>query len=252
MRNLSSLGIGLSLVSGFLFLALVAELYYVFWWKKKNRANRGTEDGDYKSFSAEDLFLPLFCWRKPSSMSSAASNPQEISNPLKPIEEDDDTVEPELMRLQGLAGLPRFLFTIKEETREELESEDSRSRKGSRGRSLSDLFVASSTPFFTPLTSPPFFAPPLTPMFESSGEEEFIKMWSSPPPKFKFLKDAEEKLQRKRLMEEAKTFAEEDDADSAFISVKIGKSRDRGQHLQLSSSQVIPLTSSPSSFRPVH
>lgn len=182
-------------------------------------------------------------------MSSAAINTQEISNPLKPIEEDDDTVEAELMRLQGL---PRFLFTIKEETREELESEDGRSRMGSRGRSLSDLFVASSTPFLTPLASPPFFAPPLTPMFEYSCEEEFIKTWSSPPPQFKFLRDAEEKLQRKKLMEDAKTVAKEDDADAAFFSVKIGKSRDRGQHQQLSSSQVIPLTSSPSSFRRVH
>ncbi|KAG6489163.1 hypothetical protein ZIOFF_050423 [Zingiber officinale] len=106
----------------FLFLALVLV---------EAEQSRGMEDGGYRSCSAEDLFLPLFCWRKPSSMSSAAINPQEISYPLKPIEEDDGTLEPELMRLQDTAGLPRFLFT-KEETREELEPEDGRTRKGSR------------------------------------------------------------------------------------------------------------------------
>ncbi|XP_074577354.1 uncharacterized protein LOC141833757 [Curcuma longa] len=250
MRSLSNLGICLSLVSGFLFLALVAELYYLFWWKKKNRANRGMEDGGHGSCSAKNLFLPLFSWRNPSSMSSTAINPHEISNPLKPIEEEDGTVEAELKRLQGLAGPPRFLFTIEEETKEDLESEDGSSIKGSRGKSLRDLFVTSSTPFLTPLSSPPFFTPPLTPMFEPLTEEEFIKRCSSPPPKFKFLKDAEDKLQRKKLMEEkARKITEE---EGSFISIKIGRSRDRGQQQHSSSSQVIPLTSSPSSFKPVH
>ena len=70
------------------------------------------------------------------------------------------------------------------------------------------------TPFLTPLSSPPFFTPPLThldcysrhgfnPLFESSKEDDLNRVRSSPPPKFKFLKDAEEKLLRKTLMEEA-------------------------------------------------
>ncbi|KAG6530957.1 uncharacterized protein LOC122014963 [Zingiber officinale] len=239
MRSLSNLGVCLSLVSGFLFLALVAELYYLFWWKKKNRANRGREDGGYRSCSAKKIFLPLFSWRNPSSLSTTAINPHEISNPLKAVEEEDGTVEAELKRLQGLAGPPRFLFTIEEETKEDLESEDGRSRKGSRGKSLSDLFVTSSTPFLTPLSSPPFFTPPLTPMFEPLMAEEFIKMCSSPPPKFKFLKDAEEKLQRKKLIEEARKITEEE--EGSFISIKIGWTKDKGQQQHSSSSQVIPL-----------
>ncbi|XP_010497724.1 PREDICTED: uncharacterized protein LOC104775215, partial [Camelina sativa] len=113
----------------------------------------------------------------------------------------------------------RFLFTIMEETKADLESEDGRSRLGSRSRrrSLSDVPNDCTTPGFTPLASPRTLKPssPLesyphhgfNPLFESDGELEFNKFFrsssSSPPPKFKFLRDAEEKL-RKRLIEEAK------------------------------------------------
>ncbi|RRT43965.1 hypothetical protein B296_00050203 [Ensete ventricosum] len=309
MRPLSSLGIGLSLVSGCLFLALVAELYYLLWWKK--RSSREV-DHNYRSPAGELLYL-CCCW-KPSSLSSTALNPQDMTTSVDTAAYSDegqlqlrsdsskdlllkafggeDGMEAELMRLHGLAGPPRFLFTIKEETKEELESEDGRSRGGrsrrsSRGKSLSELFVCSDTP----LASPPLFTPPLTPLdcykqsgfnplFESTKEEDFIKVWSSPPPKFKFLKDAEEKLHRKRLMEEASkvhrngglvnsTATQEshvsshppgvaashpsgpEEEDGSFITIVIGKNRDRGQQHHSSSSQVIPLPSSPSSFRPV-
>ncbi|KAJ6772782.1 hypothetical protein OIU74_018904 [Salix koriyanagi] len=92
--------------------------------------------------------------------------------------------------LHSLSGPPRFLFTIVEETKEDLESEDGRSRgdnksaKGSRSRSLSDL-LSVETPYLTPLASPPFFTPPLTPsvnqigfdhLFESSKDAEFNKI----------------------------------------------------------------------------
>ncbi|KAA8534225.1 hypothetical protein F0562_031582 [Nyssa sinensis] len=215
---------------------LVAELYYLLWWKKRI-TNREIED-DYISPARE--FLYMFCWKKPSSLSSTALNPQELCSSVritnthvhdpqaqlhmhssmdflfKPFGEDG--AETELMRLQNLSGPPRFLFTIKEETKEDLESEDGRSRgdksrKGSRNRSLSDLLLTVETPFLTPLASPPYFTPPLTPMdssynqhgfnplCESSTDAEFNRIRSSPPPKFKFLKDAEDKLYRRKLME---------------------------------------------------
>ncbi|CAL9165536.1 unnamed protein product [Musa hybrid cultivar] len=314
MRPLSSLGIGLSLVSGCLFLALVAELYYLLWWKK-----RSSREVDHDSRSPAGELLYLCCWRKPSSLSSTALNPRDMTTSVDAAAYSDegqlqlradssskdlllkafggeDGMEAELMRLHGLAGPPRFLFTIKEETKEDLESEDGRSRggrsrKSSRGKSLSELFVSSDTPFLTPLSSPPLFTPPLTPLdcykqsgfnplFESTKEEDFIKVWSSPPPKFKFLKDAEEKLHRKKLMEEAgkvhrngglvnSTARQEshvsshppgvaashptgpEEEDGSFITIVIGKNRERGQQHHSSSSQVIPLPASPSSFRPV-
>ncbi|XP_009384831.2 uncharacterized protein LOC135627094 [Musa acuminata AAA Group] len=290
MRSLSGLGIGLSVVSGCLFLALVAELCYLFWWRK-------ISDGDMEDRYRCRACLPakglvqLFCWKKPHSLSFAAPDRVDVTscsdegqpegkdlllNPLR----REDTVEAELMRFHGLPGPPRLLFTIKEESKEDLESEDSmsrggRSRKGSRRKSLNDLFLSSDTPFMTPLPSPPLFSPAPTPfdcykqsgfnpLFESSKEEDLIRMWSSPPPKFKFLKDAEEKLHRKNLMGEETghpshpppraisrpTVPEEE--DGSFITIVIGKNRDRGQQHHPCSSQVTPVPSSPSSIKLLH
>lgn len=309
MKSLSSVGIGLSVVFSCLFLALIAELYYLFWWKKRF-SNREIEN-DYSSSPAKELFY-MFCWRKHSAFSHSALNPQQLcsstrisSNTLlqesnsqlhlssnndflfKPFGEEG--MEAEFMRLQNPSGPPRFLFTIVEETKEDLESDDgksNKSRKGSRTRSLSDLLVTVETPYLTPLASPPFFTPPLTPgsscsqngfnfHFESTTDAEFNRLRSSPPPKFKFLQQAEEKL-KKKLMEEdadnkgiqkiegpvsdkvkgheANTISsllkDDDDQDESFIEITVDKNKPREIiHHSSSSSQVLPLASSPSTFR---
>ncbi|KAJ8511444.1 hypothetical protein OPV22_001878 [Ensete ventricosum] len=290
MSSLSSLGIGLSAVSGCLFLALVAELCYLLWWRKMSN---GDMEDRYRACCPAKELLHLFCWKKPHSLSFAAPNRVDATsrsdegqlegkdlllNPLR----GEENVEAELMRFHGLPGPPRLLFTIKEESKEDLESEDSRSRgggsrKGSRGKSLNDLFLSSDTiPFMTPLPSPPLLSPAPTPydcyrqsgfnsLFESSKEEDFIRMWASPPPKFKFLKDAEEKLHRKKLMEEGtgppshppapaaiSRLSVPEEEDESFITIVIGKNSDRGQQNHPSSSQVTPLPSSPSSIKLLH
>ncbi|XP_044509011.1 uncharacterized protein LOC123227929 [Mangifera indica] len=308
MKSLSSVGLGLSVVFGCLLLALVAELYYLLWWKK--RFTSGEIESDYSNPARE--ILCMFCWRNPSnSMRHSALNPQEVCSSLrindtlvqephsnnkdfllKPF--GDHSMETELMRLHNLSGPPRFLFTIVEETKEDLESEDgksrsdNKSRKSSRNRSLSDLLLTMETPYLTPLASPSLFTPPLTPinssyyqhgfnpLFESSTDFEFNKIRSSPPPKFKFLQDAEEKLYRRKLLEAEKkihksegsvrengtkspnsNFLKEEEAGS-FITIIVDGNKERElnnhDHNQLpqfhsSSSQVLPLASSPSTFR---
>lgn len=292
MRSLNSVGLGLSLVFGCLLLALVAELYYLLWWKRRI-TNREIQD-DFSSPARE--FLYMFCWKKPTSLTSTAlQTDTQVHEPqaqqlhsnkdlwFKPYGGEDDSVETELLRLQNLAGPPRFLFTIKEETKEDLDSED-KSRKGSsRGRSLSDLVLTVETPFLTPLASPPYFTPPLTPMkngfnplFQLSSDAEFIRMRSSPPPKFKFLRDAEDKLYRRKLMEDVElggAVVQDDDDDGvkvastskfikdeengSFITLIVGKNKERDfgqQQLNFpqypsSSSQVLPLAASPPTFR---
>ncbi|PON56619.1 Transmembrane protein [Parasponia andersonii] len=309
MKSLSSVGIGLSVVFSCLFLALIAELYYLFWWKKRF-TNREIEN-DYSSSPAKELFY-MFCWRKHSAFTHSALNPQQlcssnrISNTtllqesnsqlhmtpnndflFKPFGEEG--MEAEFMRLQNPLGPPRFLFTIIEETKEDLESEDgksNKSRKVSRTRSLSDLLVAVETPYLTPLASPPFFTPPLTPggsngqngfnfHFESTTDAEFNRLRSSPPPKFKFLQEAEKKLKKRRMEEEADSKGvqkiegpigdkvheantissllnddDDDDRDESFIEITVDKNKPKEViHHSSSSSQVIPLASSPSAFR---
>ena len=316
MTNFSGLGLSLSIVFGCLLLALVAELYYLLWWKKRI-TDREIED-EYRNF-AKELFH-FVCWKRPSSLHhSTINDAKEINRDdpdannghepvdlelgsskdvlLKTNNNGEEGVESELMRLHNLAGPPRFLFTINEETKEDLESEDGksrcdRSRKGSRTRSLSDLIVSVDTPFLTPLASPPLKSPPLNPLdsyinhgfnplFESTTETaENNRFKSSPPPKFKFLRDAEEKLYR-RLMEEAEKRASQncgsvpdsgtktlpnsvtvaEEKDGSFFTFIVGKNKERDQLLHhnhhqkpqypSSTSQVLPLASSPTTFRPL-
>ncbi|XP_071707865.1 uncharacterized protein [Rutidosis leptorrhynchoides] len=258
MRSSSSVGVGLSLVFGCLLLALIAELYYLLWWKKKRVINREIQES-YSSPARE--FLYLFCWKKPSSLSSTGlttdtqvHEPQASSSSswFRPLES-------ELLRLQNLPGPPRFLFTIKEETKEDLESED-RSKKGSRGRSLSDV-----TPFFTPIASPSNMTPPkesthsaFSPLRYSSTDAEFNKIWASPPPKFKFLRDAEDKLQKRRLIEnfgvdgcfqKSDEYKIKDDENGSFITLIVSNEKDTIHQYPSSSSQVLPLAASPPTFR---
>lgn len=340
MGSFSGLGIGLSFVFGCILLGLVAELYYLLWWKKKI-SNRDIEDQftTKTSYGVSDL-SNLFCWKKPKgggvvlvsrensshglttpAAAAAAAAAEDATRNNGGREEQDvemgkdltskvagygeESVESELMRLHNLCGPPRFLFTIKEETKEDLESEDgkSRSRKGSRTRSLSDLLLAvdsNNTPFLTPLSSPPIKSAAaaamaaaqsldsynhhgFNPLFESMSEAELNKLRSSPPPKFKFLRDAEEKLiKRLILLQEAEknrapikapsanhptttttmiTDIDDDSKNGSFIAL-IGKNKEREMYQQphhhhhhhhlhsiSTASKVLPLASSPSTFR---
>ncbi|KAK5795370.1 hypothetical protein E1A91_A10G239400v1 [Gossypium mustelinum] len=214
MKSLSSVGLGLSIVFCCLFLALIIELYYLLWWKKRLTSTRDIEN-DYNN-PASELFY-MFCWKK------TALNPQEIRFQdqqqdqdlfFKPFDDgvDDDDDEHDEDGDDDVIGPRRLLFTIIEETKEDLESEEGKSKKG---RSLSDVLLNVETPYLTPLASPPFLTPPLTPLeascyshhgfnnplFESTSFADLNTLMkppsSSPPPKFKFLQEAEEKLRRK-------------------------------------------------------
>ncbi|KAL8129026.1 hypothetical protein V2J09_018181 [Rumex salicifolius] len=231
----SGLGIILSIVFGCLLLALIAELYYLLWWKKIRVNN--TQTSPETDLNTKELFH-FFCWNKPTSAAGAARrrrypNPEADQDPLD-VESGptkDAAVEAELMRLQN-----RLLFTIKEETKEDLESEDGKSkasRKGSRTRSLSDLILAVDSVSKAPMDT--YSRHGFNPLFESSSvlEAELNRIRSSPPPKFKFLRDAEEKLY-KRLMEESekKNWDSEEDElrNGSFIRIIVGKNANFNHH----------------------
>ncbi|KAL2329598.1 hypothetical protein Fmac_017179 [Flemingia macrophylla] len=285
MKSLSSVGLGLSIIFGCLLLALVAEVYYLLWWKKRI-VNREIEN-DYGN-PVKELFY-MFCWKRPSpSLRQTSFTPPELCSSMrigdalvhdpeqlrsqsgkdfvfKPFGEDG--MDAEYMRQQDLLGPPRFLFTIVEESKEDLESDDGKSKcdksgKGSRGRSLGDLLVV-ETPYMTPTTSPPFFTSPFTPMtpysqhgfnplFETATDAEFNRLKSSPPPKFKFLQEAEEKLRRK-LQQDNETKGNGDEVDGSFITIVVDKKTSEGevnyhqprlsQYHSSTSSQVLPLAS---------
>ncbi|KAK4764941.1 hypothetical protein SAY86_026031 [Trapa natans] len=224
MEHFGVLAHGLSIVFECLLLALLVELFYLLCWRRRISSSVIDEAVDVNESTgyAKKIFH-LFCSKKPFSSSSS---PTDRSRPLAAngnvgmnehdnqgedpelgssndlllkSELDEESLEAELMRLHSLAGPPRFLSTIREETTEDMESDDGKTtRKGSRTRSLSGLLVGVET-HVSPLKSGPK---------SNSDDTDFsfsfniqVKSSSSPPPKFKFLKDAEEKLLR-RLVEE--------------------------------------------------
>lgn len=275
MGSFSGLGIGLSFVFGCILMGLVAELYYLLWWKKKIANSNSSSSSSNQSSSKEFQELNfLFCWRRPKSCNSSSSS-QELTNAVRSHQEIQDLeiggggnkelglkceegIEAELMRVHNLCGPPRFLFTIKEESKEDLESDDGRSRKGSRTRSLSDLVMAvdGATPFLTPLSSPTVKNPSsldsyshhgINPLFESIPEAELSRLRSSPPPKFKFLRDAEDKLLRRLLQEESERKIGVDFQDSK-LEEKCGsfvKFLNVREQIHNQATQVLPLPSSP-------
>lgn len=251
MKPKSGLGLGLCVVFGCLLLALFAELYYVLWWKKKKMRITTTKIDDDEE-EQNGIQIPqkrsnfsniLHLCKTPSS--SLRSTAQQLCNsptdlvhePQSQSSNSSNKLDPWLKKPfveENMGDFPRFLFTITEETREDLESEDGvfKNRKHSRSRSnLSDLLQILETPFLTPLASPPYFTPPLTPSFcdhhyqqslEWERDAEFNRVRASPPPMFKFLRDAEEKLvQRGRIMVD-----DHDHENGQFITLVIDEKQD--------------------------
>lgn len=217
MGALSSIGVGLAVVSSLLLLALTAELYYIFVHKRRQRRRAAAvSDAASSPSSSSRELLQLFCFKKPPpELASTYAVPEPSSAVAVSVGEDDDddgeTVEAQLMRLGSVVGPTRLLFTIKEETREDLESEDGGGgRSRSRSRSLGELLHCAETPpFLTPRASPSpvptaAMGNSYNPLFESPAASPVPAHAPtvSPPPKFQFLRDAEDKLYRRALAQE--------------------------------------------------
>ncbi|XP_051116568.1 uncharacterized protein LOC127241518 [Andrographis paniculata] len=226
MKSLSGVGLGLSLVFGCLLLALIAEIYYLLWCKTKTiHSTPHSHSHPHPPPNIIPQILTTCCTPTPLRLCSSTPlvhHPSKTKPPPNPI-----------------GTLPRFLFTITEETIEDLEEISDQEygfpfhvvrRKQQPTTHLADLLqvleLDTPTPFLTPIGSPApnYYTPPLTPtvwinnnngdhqrlgQFFQVAEKErerdaaFNRMRASPPPTFKFLRDAEDKMiQRKKLMEE--------------------------------------------------
>ncbi|KAH6761988.1 hypothetical protein C2S52_019421 [Perilla frutescens var. hirtella] len=242
MKSISGLGLGLCVVFGCLLLALIAELYYLLWWKKKRIINKIDEENGIQIPQKRSNFSHIlsFCRGHSSSLRSTAqelcNSPTLVHEPQSSNSNNKDLWLKKPFAEENMGNFPRFLFTITEETREDLESEDGifKNRKHSTSRSnLSDLLQILETPFLTPLASPPYFTPPLTPSFcdqncspflEWERDAEFNRLRASPPPMFKFLRDAEEK-QRRRMVVGEDDFKDEEE-NGQFITLVIDEKQE--------------------------
>ncbi|GFZ14905.1 putative membrane lipoprotein [Actinidia rufa] len=245
MRSLSSVGLALSLVFGCLLFALLAELYYLLWWKRRI-TNR--ERLKMTILVQQESSCTCFVGKKPSSLSSTALNPQELSSSMRVT--DIHVHEPQTP-IQGHSNKDFWPNPF---------GDDDDGLQDLSGPPSGDSFYnpnCFTTIFHSSSHSYGFLTTPhhhhgISPLFRSP-------IRSSPPPKFKFLKDAEDKLYRRRLVEEAEKVAKapsapellKDVEDGSFITLNIvGKDEERELNHHSSSSQVLPLSSSPSTFRP--
>lgn len=205
MSSFSSLGIRLCILFGILLvLAFVAEVCYLLWWKKKTEDNQDIENQNCSPSKKSPLYFS--CFKTTTSSRNILNQPKNLQNCLNESDDinekeqepsskdmhvkylDEESLDIEIMRLHNLCGPPRFLTTINEETKEDMEVD---SVKGSRTMSLCDVS--------SPLKSTQYLNMEgfLNPLYDFEAHEfDLSKLRSSPPPTFKFMRDAEEKLLR--------------------------------------------------------
>ncbi|XP_010262971.1 PREDICTED: uncharacterized protein LOC104601369 [Nelumbo nucifera] len=174
MSGLSKLVIGLTVVFVVSVVALIAQVVYVIWCRRRFRRENSTGEPDFtgKPFASPSKeLLYFFCWKNQSRIEPAV--------PPTSLASDAQDAAPELvdpLKWHGLYGPSRVLFTIKEE-REDAESQKSSAeRKPKKRQSLEECFevtnseeleeivkveveVERGTPFTTPCGSPPYYTP---------------------------------------------------------------------------------------------
>ncbi|KAL6956664.1 hypothetical protein U1Q18_014296 [Sarracenia purpurea var. burkii] len=202
MSGLSKLGTALSVVFVVSLVALVAEVVYVLW--RRRLISRQTDPGDGgcggAAAASKELLLYFLCWKhqsriEPDGGSGSTANRADGTSP------PDTSMEAmiDMMKLQGMYGPSRVLFTIKEEEKEDAESEKSLSLSSSpvasaekvlpkktrrRRVSLEECFSddaefpeltltvvgdREATPYSTPIDSPLYYTPAGSPCWESGN-----------------------------------------------------------------------------------
>ncbi|KAK6152256.1 hypothetical protein DH2020_014891 [Rehmannia glutinosa] len=208
--GLSKLGTALTIIFVISLLLLFAELFYVLWRRRvfrrqTNNVGGGGEGDGVSHFSSSDStfstavasskdLLYFFCVRPQFRLerSSVPANINTEANSLNSNQQSEvEVIDIDLLKIQGMFGPPRFLFTIKEEEREDLESSGEKSLNPALGKEVSkkiddgdeirvcleeylkaaaesvmaveidDLGVDDTMPFSTPCASPMYFTPRL-------------------------------------------------------------------------------------------
>ncbi|KAH6806182.1 hypothetical protein C2S51_031013 [Perilla frutescens var. frutescens] len=195
--SLSMLGIALTII---FVLTLLAQLFYALWRRRVLRchthAGGGAGAEHLSSCSSSKKLLYFFSIRRHPRLdsNSVSVTPTPSSgDPTSNRQLDMEIVDIDLLKLQGILGPPRFLFTIKEEEREGLESPADKSLHYSSDKeekkiddydrsnmvSSEECFQAAdsaveleadgagddATPFSSPCSSPMYFTPSPSPVY---------------------------------------------------------------------------------------
>lgn len=182
MSGLSKIGACLTVIFILAVVALIGELVYVFWCRRKLRHPYPTGDNSSSETNTPPKELLYFtCWNTQNQTDPNGATPPSLewTSPTAPPYTNDD-----FKKLQHeLFGKTTVLVIIKEEERDRNSSE----RK--ERISLEDCVVAAGdtaevpvmvgaddgiTPFSTPCASPPYYTPSPSPPREvaGSGDDE--------------------------------------------------------------------------------
>lgn len=125
MAAVGGLAIGMCIVFGGFVLLLLAELCYVFYWKRRRSWRRISGVPATEIFPAADRSTGNFSFTREVGLVGAgdhSSDPEFLAK-LFPIGNSSNSCNSGLY-MQGVLGGPRLLFTIDEETKEEMEYEE--------------------------------------------------------------------------------------------------------------------------------
>ncbi|XP_027367649.1 uncharacterized protein LOC113873638 [Abrus precatorius] len=164
MMGLNKLGTAITVITAVTLAALAVEIVYVLWQRRQRFRPRVRVEPQEASL--------------PCSSSSPGDRERERELELE--------LEQHVMKWQCLNGPSRLLFTIKEEEREELESENDTSAECSAVAvtKLSERVVVDevavvvegllneTTPFSTPCASPPYYTPYASPSREACYKDK--------------------------------------------------------------------------------
>ncbi|CAL0299440.1 unnamed protein product [Lupinus luteus] len=165
MMGLNKLGATITVIIAVTLTALTVEIIYVLWRRHQKYCSRGRIEP-----------------QEPSLRCSSASTAERASDL-----EVEDGMELQVMKFQHMYAPPRVLFTIKEEEREGLESENGGSSSDCGAVvvkiekmvavdevtvEIEDLLNDATTPFWTPCASPSYHTPYSSPCREANKGDD--------------------------------------------------------------------------------
>ena len=187
------LGTALIVVFAVTLVALLAELFCVLRRRRRFRRQNLAGNSFYSPSTKELLYF--FCWKNQSRIEPQGTPPPPpppppppLPNASPPPQSDETTEADDVLKWQELYGSSRVLFTIKEEDREGVDSENCSSsekavstmkekRAGVDTKSFQAAVMIelvdeeATTPFSTPCASPPYYTPLASP---DRGESDMV------------------------------------------------------------------------------
>ncbi|OIW21794.1 hypothetical protein TanjilG_10910 [Lupinus angustifolius] len=161
MMGLNKLGATITVIIAVSLTALTVEIIYVLWRRNQKYRSGGRIEPQEAS--------------PPCSSASTAERPSDLE------------LELQMMKFQHMYAPPRVLFTIKEEEREGLESDNGGSSSDCGAVmvkiekmvavdkvavEIEELLNDATTPFWTPCASPSYYTPYSSPCRETNKDDE--------------------------------------------------------------------------------